>query len=234
MTAHDVVIPSRRLDLRGHLALPEASGPHPGVVVIHEIYGLNANIREITRRLAGEGYASLAVDLFAGRNRAVCMARLMAAALAGRPGFAVPDLRASAEFLSARPEVDGSRIGVVGFCMGGGLAIAWGCRDRRLRAIAPFYASNPRPLSAARRLCPVVGSYPGRDFTARFGRRLDARLEEYGIVHDIKVYPGARHSFFNDRGGAYDPAASADAWQRVLAFFEEHVRGVAVAPPGSA
>ncbi|HAW10194.1 MAG TPA: hypothetical protein DCX12_03800, partial [Chloroflexi bacterium] len=119
MTAHDVVIPSRHLDLRGHLALPEAPGPHPGVVVIHEIYGLNDNIRDVTGRLAAEGYASLAVDLFAGRNRAICMARLMGASLAGRGGFAVTDLRASAEFLSAQPEVDGSRIGVIGFCMGG-------------------------------------------------------------------------------------------------------------------
>jgi carboxymethylenebutenolidase len=75
-----------------------------------------------------------------------------------------------------------------------------------------------------RRLCPVVGSYPGQDFTARAGRTLDARLSELGIVHDIKVYPGARHSFFNDQGRAYDAAAAADAWERVLAFFAEHVR----------
>jgi len=69
-----------------------------------------------------------------------------------------------------------------------------------------------------------VGSYPGRDITARGGRKLDTRLETYGIVHDIKIYPGARHSFFNDQGRAHDPAASADAWERTLAFFAEHVR----------
>jgi carboxymethylenebutenolidase len=231
MPAHDVVIPSRRLALRGHLALPEGPGPHPGVVVIHEVYGLNENIRDITGRLAAEGYASLAVDLFTGRHRAICMARIMGAALAGRDGFAITDLRASAKFLSAQAEVDGSRIGVIGFCMGGGLAVAWGSRDRRLRAIAPFYGFNPRPASAARRLCPVVGSYPGRDFTARFGRTLEARLDEHGIAHDIKVYPEARHSFFNDQGRAYDPAASADAWRRVLAFFDEHVRARTASPP---
>ena len=200
--------------------------------MLHEVYGLNDNIRDITGRLAAEGYASLAVDLFAGRNRALCMARLMGAVLSGRAGFAVPDLGSSAEFLGAQPEVDGSRIGVIGFCMGGSLAVAWGCRDRRLRAIAPFYATNPRPHSAARRLCPVVGSYPGLDFTARSGRRLDARLDEYGIVHDIKIYPEARHSFFNDRGGAYHPAASADAWERVLGFFAEQVRAPVASPPG--
>jgi carboxymethylenebutenolidase len=230
MSVRDVVVASPQARLRGCLALPEEPGPHPGVVVIHEVYGLNDNIRDVTRRLAAEGYASLAVDLFSGRNRALCMARLMGGTLTGRASFALTDLMASAEYLSAQPEVDGARVGVIGFCMGGGLALAWGCRDRRLRAVAPFYATNPRPRSAVRRLCPVVGSYPGRDFTARAGRSLDARLSELGIVHDIKVYPEARHSFFNDQGKAYDATASADAWERVLAFFAEHVRAVPVPP----
>jgi carboxymethylenebutenolidase len=224
MTVRDVVIPSPQGRLRGCLALPETPAPHPAVVVIHEVYGLNDNIREITGRLAAEGYASLAVDLFSGRSRVVCMARFLGGALTGHLSHALTDLRAGAEFLGAQPEVDATRVGVIGFCMGGGLAIAWGCRDRQLRAIAPFYATNPRPGTAARRLCPVVGSYPGRDFTARSGRRLDIRLSEHGIAHDIKVYPGARHSFFNDRGRAHDPAASADAWERTLAFFAEHLR----------
>ena len=230
MSLQDVVIPSRQVHLRGCLALPDAPGPHPGVVVIHEAYGLNDNIRDITGRFAAEGYAALAVDLFNDRSRVICMARLLGEAMIGREPFAVPHLRASADFLIAQPEVDGARLGVIGFCMGGGLALAWGCRDRRLRAIAPFYAMNPRPLSAARRLCPVVGSYPGRDITARGGRKLDTRLATYGIVHDIKIYPGARHSFFNDQGRAHDPAASADAWERTLAFFAEHVRSEPATP----
>ena len=230
MSLQDVVIPSRQARLRGCLALPDVPGPHPGVVVIHEAYGLNDNIRDITERFAAEGYAALAVDLFNDRSRVLCLARLIGEAMIGREQFAVPHLRASADFLVAQPEVDGARIGVIGFCMGGGLAIAWGCRDRRLRAVAPFYAMNPRPLSAARRLCPVVGSYPGRDITARGGRKLDARLEMYGIVHDIKIYPGARHSFFNDQGPAHDPVASADAWERTLAFFAERVRSAPATP----
>jgi len=224
MSIRDVVVASHRASLRGCLALPDAPGPHPGVVVIHEAYGLNDNIRDITARFAAEGYAALAVDLFTDRSRVICMARMLGGALMGREQFGVPDLRASADFLISQPEVDGARVGVIGFCMGGGLALAWGCRDERLRAIPPFYAMNPRPISAARRLCPVVGSYPGRDFTARGGRRLDAQLEAYGVVHDIKIYSGARHSFFNDQGRSHDPSASADAWQRTLAFFAEHVR----------
>src|ERR1700687_690141 len=112
-----------RAELKGGgcVALPDGDGPHPGVVVIHEAYGLNDNIKEITRRFADNGYAALAVDLFAGRNRAICMARYMTGMLIGsveRPGIA--DLKAGLTYLAAMPEVDPLRIGAIGFCMGGG------------------------------------------------------------------------------------------------------------------
>jgi carboxymethylenebutenolidase len=200
--------------------MPEGAGPCPGVVVIHEIYGLNQNIRDICDRFAAAGYAALAVDLFANRNRAVCMLRFMAGMLRGKPErFGVSDLRASLAELALMPRVDGERVGAIGFCMGGGFAIAWACTDPRLRVVAPFYGTNPRPLAAVARSCPVVGSYPEKDFTARAGRKLDAALAEHGVDHDIFVYPGARHSFFNEHGSAYDAAASEDAWRRTLSFF---------------
>jgi len=215
-----------RGDLKGgeYFALPDGNGPHPGVVVIHEAYGLNENIRDVTRRFADHGYAALAVDLFAGRNRAMCIARYMTGILMGsvqRPGMA--DLKSALTHLAAMPDVDPKRIGAVGFCMGGAFAIAWACTDDRLQAIAPFYAWNPRPLDSVARLCPVVGSYPEKDFTTGAGRALDLALDKYGIAHDIKIYPGARHSFFNDRGRAYDKLAAEDSWFRVTSFFKEHL-----------
>ena len=84
-------------------------------------------------------------------------------------------------------------------------------------------AENPRPLEAVKRLCPVVGSYPGKDFTASHGQKLDIELDRYNIPHDIKIYPGAKHSFFNDKGKSYDEQAAKDSWERVMAFFREHV-----------
>jgi carboxymethylenebutenolidase len=196
--------------LEAFFARPERGEPFPGVVVIHEASGLNDNIKDIARRFANQGYAAFAVDLFANRNRSPDL-------------FGVPDLKRALGVLAEQPYVDEDRLGAIGFCMGGGFAIAWACTDDRLKAIAPYYGANPRPLSAVARSCPVVGSYPGSDFTARSARKLEAELERHGVPHDVKIYPGARHSFFNDRGRSYDPAASEDSWRRTLAFFREHI-----------
>ncbi len=222
MQARD--IDSKELKGGGYLALPDGDGRHPGVVVIHEAYGLNDNIKSIARRFADEGYAALAVDLLTGRNRAVCMTRYIAGMLLGSVNrYGIFDLKSALTVLARMPEVDAQRIGAIGFCMGRGFAIAWACTDSRLKVIAPFYGVNPRPLEVAKRLCPVVGSYPEKDFTARAGRSLEQVLERDGIAHDIKVYPGARHSFFNEGGHAYDKDAADDSWRRVMTFFGEHL-----------
>ena len=215
-----------RVDVRGggFLALPDRKGRHPGVVIIHEAQGLNDDIRNVTRRFAEEGYAALAVDLFGGRNRAVCMARFMAGMLRGSvERFGVGELKQALSYLVALPEVDQDRVGAIGFCMGGSFAIAWACTDERLKAIAPYYAANPRPIEAVARLCPVVGSYPEKDFTASAGRALDLELVKHGITHDIKVYPRARHGFFAGGNRSYDRSAAEDSWARVMTFFAVHL-----------
>ncbi len=216
---------SRSKTLAAYLTRPEGPGPFPGIVVIHEANGLNDNIKEIARRLTQEGYAALAVDLFAGQNRVVCMARLMGGWLLNPlDNGGITDLKAAMDYFAAQPFLDPRRLGAIGFCMGGGLAIAWACNDPRLKVIAPFYAANPRPLEAARRLCPVVGSYPDPDFTTAQGKALDEFLDKTDVPHDIKIYPGSRHSFFNDQNPrTYNAAAAADAWGRILKFFKLHL-----------
>jgi carboxymethylenebutenolidase len=215
---------SESRQLEGYLARPEGEEPVPGIVVIHEAYGLNENIKDITRRFADQGYVALAVDLFAGRNRAVCMFRFMGNLLLNSlHNDTIADLKASLTFLSYQPGVDDARLGAVGYCMGGSFAIAWACTDDRLKAIAPYYAMNPRPLEAVNRLFPVVGSYPGSDFTTPNGQKLDVELERNHVPHDIKIYPGAKHSCFNDTSRNYNESAAQDSWERVLAFFGEHL-----------
>ena len=148
-----------------YLALPDGPAPYPGVVVIHEASGLN-DIRGICRRFAAEGYAALGVDLFEGRNRAACMARMFIGGMAGNLNYyGVPALKAALGRLAGHPEVDADRIGAIGFCLGGSIVLTWACTDGRLGAIAPFYGAAPKPREAIRRLCPVVGSWPGKDFT---------------------------------------------------------------------
>ena len=130
-------------------------------------------------------------------------------------------MKAALTFLTLQPGVDANRLGAIGFCMGGGFALGWACTDDRLKVIAPFYGAAPRPIEAVARSCPIVGSYPDPDFTTQSARQLDEVLDTYSIPHDIKIYPGARHSFFNaQRPANYNAAASADAWQRMLAFFK--------------
>ncbi len=225
MFSEDVAFPSGSHTLQAYFSLPDGPGPFPGVLLIHEIFGLNENMRDIARRFAGEGYAALAVDLFAGRSKVVCMFSLfLGMQTHSLDHGGIKDLRAALDYLGRRPEVDPARLGAVGYCLGGGLAIALACADHRLKAIAPYYGLNPRPLEAARRSCPVVGSYPGKDFTAKSGRKLKVVLESAQIPHDIKVYQDAKHAFFNDRLPAtYDPAAASDSWERVRAFFKEYV-----------
>lgn len=210
--------------LAGYLALPEGPGPHAALIAIHEAYGLNENMRDIARRYAEQGYVTLAVDLFANRNQVICMLRFFGGMIFKSTDHSgIHDLKASLDWLAARPEVDATRVGAVGYCLGGGFAIAWACTDNRLKAIAPHYGMNPRPLEAVRRACPVVGSYPTADFTTEAGRKLDIALDSYMVAHDIKIYKGTKHSFMNDRSPNYDAAAAGDAWQRTVAFFKEHI-----------
>ena len=211
--------------LDAYLVLPDSPGPFPGVVVIHEINGLNDNIRDISRRFAGQGYAALAVDLFSGSNRVTCLMQVFYGILI-RPlsNSTLADLQSALGFLRAQPAVDGGRVGAVGFCMGGSYALQLAIADDELRAASVFYGQNPRPMQAVAQACPIVGSYPEKDFTAKAAGELEAALERYEVPHDIKIYPDARHSFFNDQGHSFAPDASADAWQRMLAFFDTYLK----------
>ena len=200
--------------------------PAPAVVVIHEIFGLNDNIRHVATRFAEQGYAALAVDLFSGGNRRLCLLRVMGGMML-RPlhNSGLTDLRTSIEWLKKQPEVNPSSVGAIGFCMGGGYALALACVDDDVKAASVFYGMNPRPLSVLADACPIVGSYPEKDFTRKAGLKLEEELTRRGVAHDIRIYPGTKHSFFNDERSGYDAAAAENAWVRTLAFFAKHLPG---------
>ncbi len=209
--------------LNGYLVKP-ARVPAPAVLILHEAFGLNDNMRDIANRFANAGYVALAADLFSDGNKMLCMVRAFYGLLVTPlTNGTARKVRAAFDFLRAVEGVDARRVGAIGFCMGGSYALQLACLDGTVRAISIVSAQNPRPLDAVKRACPIVGSYADPDFVTASGKKLDMVLDEYNIPHDIKIYAGAKHSMFNDGSAAYDANIANDAWQRTLHFFETHM-----------
>jgi carboxymethylenebutenolidase len=234
----DVTFPSSTgRPMRAALALPAADGARrPAVIVIHEIFGLNDDIRRITGRVAELGYVALAPDLFdVGGVRALCVLRAVLA-VRRRDGPAFADLEAARTWLARRPDVDADRTGVVGFCLGGGFALLYAVRAP-LGAAAVFYGDVPKAADGLRGVCPVVAGFGGRDrFFAPQGRRLEQHLKALGVPHDVRIYPAAGHSYMSRHTGllatlaahgpmavGFDAEAEADSWARMEAFFRTHL-----------
>jgi carboxymethylenebutenolidase len=222
-------------DVKAHLAVPPVgAGPWPGVVVLHESFGLNDDIRQQADRLAAAGYLALAPDLFSAGGALRCIRATFAALTRGH-GKAFDDIEAARAWLTGREDCTG-RVGVIGFCMGGGFALLTAARG--FDASAPNYAHLPKDLDGVLRgACPVVASYGAKDKTLRgTAAKLRDGLGRAGVEHDVHEYPDAGHSFLNRHdlgpGGAllrvagigYHEPSAEDAWGRILRFFEAHLR----------
>lgn len=220
---------------------PDAEGSFPGVLVMHESFGLNDDIRRIAQRFAEAGYVAMCPDLYSHGTRIVCLTRVIVDMLRGSVAREIEDILAARDALLARPDVDAERVAVAGFCQGGGFALVVGTRPG-FRAAAVNYGEVPSDRSRLDGVCPVVASYGAKDRV--FGRKTAERLEQHlaalGVPHDVKTYDRAGHSFFSRYDGyqawlaraptplavGYDQAAADDGWRRMLAFFDEHVRAV--------
>ena len=218
---------------------PDAIGPRPGVLVIHELLGLTAEMRRLARRFSESGFVALAPDFLAGLGpKPFCMARFargMARRGTGRP---YRQLDAARSWLSERPEVAGNPVGVAGFCIGGGFALLYAA-GTDVEAVAPFYPAFPED-DVLQGICPVVASFGGRDAVfGAGGERLEASLSRLGIDHDVRTYPEAGHGFMARYDGVtawlgrrmpmrlgHDADAAEDAWSRTIAFFTRHLAAV--------
>jgi carboxymethylenebutenolidase len=225
--------------LKGALARPQRDGPHPGVVVIHEAFGDQPEMRAVCDDFAAHGYVAVMPDLFSsGGPRALCVARAMLESASGKPGRVSGYIDDARAWLAGQEYVDGQRIGVIGFCMGGAFALAYVAGGPPgVRGASINYGQVPRSAASLRAACPIVASYGARDLVMRpHGERLGRHLEELGIAHDVKVYDDAGHGFMTQGnhplgklvflpmriGYVSDPAE--DAWRRVFAFFDERLQ----------
>jgi len=222
-------------DLHGYLARPSGGGPWPAVVAIHELWGLDDQLRRHCDRLAAAGYLTFGPDLFSDGGMRRCIVATMKALNTGR-GKALADIEAARRHLQNAPDSTG-KVGIIGFCMGGGFALV--TAPRGFDAAAANYGQAPwHPEQSLQGACPVVASYGGRDpLMAGQARRVERGLAAAGVEHDLKVYPGAGHSFLNDEvtGPAAlrpilkianvgpEPEAAADAWARIEDFFARHL-----------
>lgn len=210
--------------ITGFMARPAgASGPLPAVLLIHEWWGLNDNLRSLARQLAGEGYQVLAVDLYEGRTATTPDAARALMQQADRHGDrVVENLRAARAWAAGQ---GATRIGVVGWCFGGGWALQAGMRlGDELNAVVMYYGrveTDPRELARLR--APLLGLFAGRDGAIPVAavRAFEQALP--GHDSEIHVYPDADHAFANPSGGRYDEAAARDAWARTLAFLAQHL-----------
>jgi carboxymethylenebutenolidase len=219
----------------GYLARPAAKGRHPVVFVNSEIFGVHEWVKDICRRLAKAGYVALAPDFFvrAGDPSKTTDFKVVMDIVKATPGEQVTsDTMASLKFLAAQPFADMKKLGVTGFCWGGGAT--WLCCERfpEFKAGVAWYGplkpgGYPRtaPIELVKDLkCPVLGLYGGLDkgISAKDVEDMRAALKAAGKNDEIIVYPNADHGFLADYRASYNAEAAADGWKKMLAFFKAH------------
>jgi carboxymethylenebutenolidase len=206
-------------DVEGYLAVPP-TGSGPGVVVVQEYWGLVPHIKAIVDRFAREGFVALAPDLYHGETT-TSPDHAWKMLLALRAGEAEKDLRGAVHYLLQHDAVSSGTVAIVGFCMGGALALFAASKNSEVSACAVFYGIHPNITPDVPNLqAPVLGIYAEKDgFVSQESvKSLSDELTRHGKHHEFHTYPGVDHAFFNDTGKNYNRDAAEDAWRRLMAF----------------
>jgi carboxymethylenebutenolidase len=214
----------------GYLTRPKGDGSHPAIVVIHENRGLNEHIRDVARRLAKAGYVALAPDLLSRQGGTRSFAN-DEAAIAGIGKLdeesITKDLTGAINYLKGEKFVRANKIGVVGFCWGGGNTLLITTRNKDLAAAVVYYGRNPKNLEDVKNInAAVLGNYGEKDtgITSQVPK-LEEAMKQHGKSFEYKIYPGAPHAFNNDTNPErYNAEAAKEAWARTLDFFKKHLQ----------
>jgi len=203
-----------------------AKGKLPGIIVIHEWWGLDEWVKQQASRLADQGYATLAVDLYRGKvTKDPSEAHEIMRGLP--PDRAVRDLKAAFEYLAKQPNVDPSRIGAIGWCMGGGYALALAENEPRLAATVINYGHVGTETDELKKInASVLGIFGGKDrgIPVDDVKRFEQQLKQLGKRVEVVIYPEAGHAFQNPNNKAHRPDDTADSWKRTLAFLEKNLQ----------
>jgi carboxymethylenebutenolidase len=219
-----VDFPSNGGTTQGYLATP-TSGKGPGVLVIQEWWGLVPHIKRVADRFAAEGFSALAPDMYHGKtaDEPDGAGKLF---MALNIAQAEKDLRGAARYLAQQSST--AKLGCVGFCMGGQLALFAGTVNPNVGAVVDFYGVHPNVKPDYSKLSgPVLGIFAEKDgfVTPQTARDVDAAIKKAGKQSEIHIYPNVDHAFFNeDNKGAYNKAAADDAWRRTITFFRQNLK----------
>lgn len=224
--ASEITFPSGADEIMGYLAQPAAAGVYPAILVCHENRGLTPHIQDVARRFAKAGYVALAIDLLsreggtASRDRDEVPGLLTDAG----PERHVGDFSAGFDYLQTLETVDGERIGMTGYCFGGGITWRAATALPGLKAAVPFYGPAPELDQVPNIQAAVFGVYAEQDERINAGiEPLEQALADAGITYQITIYPGVNHAFHNDTGERYVEEQATQAWEDTLAWFAEYV-----------
>jgi len=210
----------------GYLVRPAGAGPFPGIIVIHEWWGINDNIRNEARKLAEAGYVALAVDLFGKTTTDSQEAMKMVQGLDQKAATA--QLLAAVHYLRSHPYVNPDRIGSIGWCFGGAQSLNLAINDPKLAAAVVYYGkpvTDPEQLTRIH--AAILGIYGEADQSIPMTsvREFQKALAEANVSAEFHTYPGAGHAFANPSGGErYKPDAAKDAWAKTLAFLNTRLK----------
>jgi carboxymethylenebutenolidase len=213
-------------EVSGFLVVPEGKGPFPAIVVIHEWWGLNEQVKRKARELAKEGYVTLAVDLY--RGKVTDDPEEAHELLRGLPeDRAIRDLLSAVSYLKTLPNVKKDKIGSIGWCMGGGFSLSLAVNSPELAACVVYYGRLITDREQLKRIkAPILGFFGEEDrgIPVSSVRAFEKTMKELGKEVTVYIYPNAGHAFANEERPSYNPEAAKDAWAKTLSFFEKTLK----------